>query len=1711
MTKRARQYRPKTVPSARTRPVAAAAFALLSFLFLFVRAGAQCPTAIQVLQPISCSGADDGVLTVTPPDGVDAADVYWIQNTDTLFGATQAGLGPGSYLAFIPGCPALGITLNEPFTFFITAEVSLLPTCDAPCSGQITVTPNFGQGDITYSWSHDAAETGPVGSNVCEQVVLVSATDVNGCFDQDMVTVSIPPVEVLTFPTPPSCAGFADGAISAVATGGLGGAFSFEWEDAFGNIVGTSADITGLEAGGYLVTATDTGGCALSQAVFLDAPPPVDVDVTVEGISCFGAADGVASAYFEDAVMYDWSGPGGFTASGADADTVSALSAGIYVVTVTASDGCVGIGEAEVVSPDPLEVTPFLDPPACPGLSDGVVGTVSFGGTPDYTTVWTLPDGSTQTSTFLSGIPAGSYIFETTDANGCATSGAAELEDPAPVAVTIAYDDPACAQGPLSEQGGLEALPSGGLPPYDAVWVNASSGEVVSLGLSATNLAAGVYGLGLLDAMGCLLDTVVALEAPDSLLVDIASSDPACAGESSGGILASASGGTPDYNYLWTGDVAATLSPELSNMGAGSYALEVTDANGCQVTAVVGLEDPEPLSVEVETVLVGCAGSDGGASASPSGGNPPYGFVWTDASGIILSNADSVGGLAPGTVNLSLTDANGCSTTLSTEVGSLPPLTLDADVAIVDCETGHAALTAAAAGGAPPLTLVLSEAGSEVDSDGWNDLPPGDYTLQVTDQRGCAVDVSFFVYPPITVSAAVVPFGCAGGGTIAVSAAGGDPASPLVIEIPALGPPASEDPGFASWASIPEGVYFATVSDGACTVETLVEMTGVELFDWSIEVTPFACEGAAGGISAAVTGGALPLLVTGSAVDGSTTWSVLDTTGLAPGAYTLSVLDAAGCQRDTVLEVGALAELELDATVTDVFCPGADDGELTLLGAGGAAPLVFGANGPSGLVVAPFEGLSPGTYTAGVVDARGCTADTIVEVAAPAAFQIETALQPESCSGTADGAAQVTAAGGTGSLQVQWTGGPASETWSGLVAGTYTWTVSDANGCDTTGTAEIETLGGVDAVAEVLPGTCADGISSGTVVITITGNPGSADVLLGGLPADETGLTDTTATWTWNGLAAGNYGWTASLGATCASAGQVQVDLPAPLQFLGLADMPACEGGTGAVLGNPTGGTAPLASSWTGMTTAGDTLVGSGSAASALPAGTYVWTLSDAAGCALDTTISLVPTSSGLGLDMALTQPSCGGALAGAATLDAFGGIPPYAVVVQGAADSVFLPFLVPGPYPLTLIDSIGCTYLDTIVIDAASDFVLFAAVDSASCANSEDGQIALSTENGTGSVDYTFSGPFGAVATGDTISGVGAGIYEVTALDDAGCPAVLLVEVLAPPAVTVVLDTLDRPSCSGDEDGLLAVSVSGGAGAPFTVNWYVEGEFLAEGAVQADLGEGQYAVEALDAQGCAAQIASIPLVAEGDVVLTVPPDTALCAGTPLELEALSDGATEAYWALPDGANGVGLSAQTAAVSEGLAYWVYTAIRLGCVREDSVAVTGFALPTPDAGQDAQIASGATAGLGAGGATEEWTYAWFPSADVAFPESATTPTNPLFSTTTFLLEATTANGCTAVDTALVEVLQELDIPSGFTPNGDGVNDQWNLSGVDQYPSAEITVFNRWGDVLFTRGVADGSWDGTLNGTAVPVGTYYYHIRVEEPAIQTEWTGPITIMR
>lgn len=1709
MRQHGQAYRPNILPRHKGGPVGTALTALF-FLLFQTTTSAQCPTQVDVLQPISCSGADDGILSVAVPDGIDPADVYWLQNNDTLFGATQADLGPGSYLVFVPGCPALGATLNEPFNFFISAAVTQLPTCDAPCSGIVTVTPSFGVEPITYTWSHDATENSPVGSGICEQVVLVSAVDANGCADQDILTVDIPAIEVLTFPTPPSCFGFSDGEVAAVATGGLGGGFTFEWEDAQGNQVGSGPDLSGLTSGGYLVTATDTGGCSAEQVAFLDAPPPVDVDMAATGVSCFGAMDGSAAANFSDAVDFAWTGPGGFALSGPGLDSLDALAPGTYTVLVTASDGCVGEGVVEVPTPDSLTAEAFLDPPSCPEFEDGVVGAVGSGGTPGYEVTWTLEGGDEAEGPFLSGVAAGTYSYFLVDANGCTTEGTAVLEDPEPVSVTLELEAPLCAEGPLANGGSIIATVTGGLAPYAAAWLDVNSGSVVAEGLSATNLPAGTYGLGLMDLLGCIVDTVVTLDAPDSLLVEVNATPPSCFGEDDGMVEAIAFGGTPDYVFLWGGDVPPTFAASLNGLESGQYNLEVTDVNGCVVTASAILLDPEPLVLSVEAVPVGCSGTDGAASAEVTGGTAPYTLQWLDAGGTALSTGDSIVDQSAGTYTAVALDAQGCVAQANVDIEAFPPLEIVASLGPLDCTDGSAPLNLTFTGGAPGAAVSLWADGSALAFINGMALSPGSYTAVVEDERGCTDDTSWVIHPPLELVLESFPFGCNGPGSIQADALGGDPDAMLTFGGGSLGAPdVVEGPG-ASWEVAAEGQYPITVSNGDCEVTASVGVEGIELFDWTVVTEPFACEDAPGLVTVTVAGGLEPLVIEGQSVDGAITWTTLSSSGLPSGNYSVTVVDAAGCERDTTVGIEALAPISLAVTATDVECHGAGDGAIEVVGSGGTPPLTLGALGPEGPLAVPLVDLLPGVYVVGAIDVRGCTADTTVVLSEPDPIEVGSGVQPESCSGTMDGAVEVMASGGTEPLTTQWAGGPASASWSGLSAGTYSWTVTDANGCDSTGTLEVITQGALTAEAALLPVVCEEGQPSGSVVITVEGNGLGAVVLLGGLPADQAEVSDTSGTWTWNNLAAGDYGWTASLGAGCSTAGQVAVDLPAALSFGLVVAAPSCAGGLGAVEVNPEGGMAPVAVQWEGINVEGDTLTGAGPQGVQLPEGTYVWSLQDASGCTLDTVVDMVALSSGLGLDQDVLQPSCGGALAGEAVLTPFGGLPPYHVVVQGAADTTFLPFLVPGSYPLVLTDSVGCEFQDTVLVVPASEFTLFAEVTPASCANSEDGEIVLTTTNGTGQVDFTFNGPFGALPVGDTIVDVASGIYEVTALDEAGCPSVLLVEVGAPPALVLLLDTLVRPHCAGDVNGALAVGLSGGSGEGYQVNWYLDGILIDQGFAIEGIGEGVYSVEGVDGAGCSTWIASIPLVAEGDISLTLPGDTALCAGTPLTLEAEATGATEAYWSA-SGASGVGLTASVQALPQGEAYWVFTAQRLGCIREDSVQVVGWSLPEPDAGQDVLIPSGGEAVLGAPGASEDWTYAWSPAHQVLQPESATTTTEPLQETTTFILAVTTADGCSALDTVVVEVLRSLEIPTGFTPNDDGMNDRWNLGGLDEYPSAEITVFNRWGDVLLNLRPGDGSWDGTLNGVPVPVGTYYYHIRVDEPALQTEWTGPITIMR
>jgi gliding motility-associated-like protein len=123
-------------------------------------------------------------------------------------------------------------------------------------------------------------------------------------------------------------------------------------------------------------------------------------------------------------------------------------------------------------------------------------------------------------------------------------------------------------------------------------------------------------------------------------------------------------------------------------------------------------------------------------------------------------------------------------------------------------------------------------------------------------------------------------------------------------------------------------------------------------------------------------------------------------------------------------------------------------------------------------------------------------------------------------------------------------------------------------------------------------------------------------------------------------------------------------------------------------------------------------------------------------------------------------------------------------------------------------------------------------------------------------------------------------------------------------------------------------------------------------------------------------------------------------------------------------------------------------------------------------------------------------------------------NPLASpgsNTMFILTVTAPNGCMDMDTVLVTVVPDIIIPSGFTPTGDGANDTWQIDLIDQFPDCTVEVYNRWGELLFSSTGYKDPWDGTYNGSQVPVGTYYYAIELNDERFPEPYTGPLTVIR
>ena len=646
--------------------------------------------------------------------------------------------------------------------------------------------------------------------------------------------------------------------------------------------------------------------------------------------------------------------------------------------------------------------------------------------------------------------------------------------------------------------GALTVTASNGTANYSYAW---SNGATISNTSSTVNgvssLSAGTYTVTVTDGNACTATASASITQPSALVASAnVSSIIGCNGDSDGQVTASATGGTSSYTYSWnTGGTSATET----SLGAGTYSVTITDANGCYDSASATVTQPSALNaVAYADSNVTCNGlSDGGGTASATGGTQYYTYSWNTG-----STFASITGVPAGTYSVTVIDANGCYDSASFSVQEPAALVASAAVSsAINCNSASSGqVTASAAGGTASYTYAWSNGSTSATA---SSISAGTYSVTITDQNGCYDSASVTITEPtaIVASASVSStLDCNGDsdGQVTASATGGSGSYTYSWN---TGGTSVTETGLTA------GTYSVTITDqNGCYDSASTTLTEpAALIANAMTDSNVTCNGLTdGGATAAATGGNVPFSYSWS--NGATTASI---TGVSAGTYSVTVTDQNGCYdsaSSTVTEPALLVSaVYVDSNVT---CNGLSDGGATAAATGGNAPYTYSWS--NGATTASITGVSAGTYSVTVTDNKGCYDSASATITEPATLIANSQVTSNvSCSGASDGVVTASATGGNAPYTYTWSNGGTSASISGLVTGTYSVTVTDNKGCTSTSNSTVTSSSSLIASANTNANASCNGDSDGQVVASATGgnSPYTYSWNTGGTSATQTSLT----------------------------------------------------------------------------------------------------------------------------------------------------------------------------------------------------------------------------------------------------------------------------------------------------------------------------------------------------------------------------------------------------------------------------------------------------------------------------------------------------------------------------------------------------------------------------------------------------------------------------
>jgi gliding motility-associated-like protein len=1437
-------------------------------------------------------------------------------------------------------------------------------------------------------------------------------------------------------------------------------------------IAATTATLSGLCSGTTTPVIIDANGCITNQTVSIVEPTQLTANGVVSNLSCNSVCNGSINLTPTGGTLpytYSW------TPAGGTIEDPLNLCAGNYTVDVTDANNCVVTNTFVITQPATLTLSFNKKDVLCNSNCTGGVRAVVGGGASPYTYTWTplgaFPGSNLDT---LVNLCSGDYTVTATDINGCTITGTINIGQPSALTSTITSVNVKCS-GQCNGSATITA--SGGTGAYTYDYNTTPITPTQTIG----GLCSGSYTGTATDANGCVSSNSFVITEPLPIVVTTTISNPKCNAVCNGSVATTVTGGNPNYSYNWIPNGGPVPSP--TGLCAGSYTVVVTDDSLCTGQALVVLTDPIILISNISFTNSTCnLGCNGIATANPIGGTAPFSYSWATP----VFTTQTISNLCAGSYTLTLTDANLCQDVQVVTLTDPPAIAANPALIPASCGFSDGSINATAVNGVAPYTYnwLPPVPGAQSTNTLVTNLAAGVYTVIITDAATCSVSISIPLNnadgpsgATITSTNVTCQGQCNGIAEVANPVVGGT--APYTLSW------LNSVPASTLISNLCAGTYTAQIADANnCLFFQSVAITEPQSIDDNEVIVPAACFGNCNGsISLNPSGG--------NAGAYTYSWSPAANTGtvsnLCPGVYTATVTDVLGCTLVANYNLPGITTITSSTFATNNTCFGNCNGTLLATNvAGGVPQYTYSWSDPIGQNTSLAVGLCSGNYSVTITDANGCFNVIPAIVTSPSQITFTPNVTAPSCD-LCNGSALINPVGGTPGYTYLWSASnQTTSVASNLCAGVYVVQITDGNGCVSNSNVIINSSSTITGETISLANVSCGGTCDGTVTVTAIGGNGAISYHW---------VHNGSTSQTLNGLCAGTYFCNMTDINGCSRTASVVIGAVTDFTITPTVTQSSCLANTGSISVAVVGGTGVYTYAWL---PAGNTATVSG-----LAPGIYTLTVSDV-NCS-QTQVYTINSINGPMLSATEKDISCNGVCDGSITLTVTAGTPGYTTLWSNAASTTSISSLCAGAYSVEVTDAAGCKAVKNFSLNTTSPIIFSTPdLDSPTCANNCNGSLTTIPIGGT--LPYTYSWTPVAPSV-SSITGLCAGDYSVIVVDANACAATETFSLINPPTLTLTA-TITDASCNTALDGAITTTVSGGV-IPYSYTW-TPGN-TANPALTNVL-SGTYTLTLSDNFGCVIDSSFII-----NSILTVNAlagnDTTFCQNGTLLLDGSnSNGGTSYDWfEIPLVAPIASTLITSVSPAVGTTTYVLMATNGACVDRDTVVVTSLALPTVDAGPTVSIPLFSSTAIGgnptgaAGG-----TFTWSPVTALDNP-SATNPTSGTTVTTIYTVTVMDVNGCLNSDTVTVFVYPEIRIPNGFSPNGDGKNDVWEIDFIYQFPDCEVEVYNRWGEQLFYSKGYSVPFNGQYKGKDLPVGTYYYIINLNHPAYPDAYTSPLTIFR